>query len=104
MGCSCPIQPIQQAAAQPADDAQLRKMHVRIDQSGQQEAAAQIAHPGGGVSLENSEIIAGGLNHAVGDEQSAIREALQRAGLPPISTCAEAVILGGLAVSVLRPV
>ena len=38
------LQPFEQPAAQTADDAQLRKVNVRIDEAGQQHTAAKIAY------------------------------------------------------------
>ena len=80
LGQRVAVQPVEQPAAQSADDAQLGKMHVRIDEPGQHDAAAQVVYRDLGMVRANGRIVAGSENHAAGQKQCAIGEALQRIG------------------------
>ena len=58
------VQPVEQPAAQPADDAQLRKMNVRIDEAGQHDTAAQIVYRDLRMRRAHRGIVAGRPNDA----------------------------------------
>ena len=54
------LQPLEQAIAETAEDADLRIVDVGIDETGQQDAAAQVAYFGIGVCLANRSVVAAG--------------------------------------------
>lgn len=72
LGQGALAQPVQQRQAEPADDPDLRVVHVRVDQAGQDDAAAQVHHVHAGVGCAKVGERAAGGDHAVGDEQAAV--------------------------------
>ena len=82
LGQRVAVQPVEQPAAESADDAQLGEMNVRIDEPGQHDTAAQVVYRDLGMGRAHGRIVAGRLNYAAAQKQCPIGEALQRIGFP----------------------
>ena len=72
------VEPVEERQAQPADHAHLRVVDVRVDEARQQQAAAQVGD--GCVRVRGPDVREGpgGADHAVLDEQAAVRLCVQR--------------------------
>ena len=73
------LEPVQQWKAKAADDAKLRKVDVRVNETGQQEARGHVALGGRRIGFGERLVFARGTDAAIGDKQCAVGDVLQRA-------------------------
>ena len=66
------FQPVEQPVSQAAEDADLRKVHVRVDESGQDVTAAQIADRGFRMGLGDGTVIAAVDHFAILNREGSI--------------------------------